>query len=427
MSLKTNTKVGANTVELEIEVDAAAFETAVQQAYLKAKKNITIPGFRKGKAPRKMVEKLYGEASFYEDAVNALVPAETATAVDEAKLELVDRPSIEVTSVDKENGVVFKATCIIKPEVEVKDYKGIEVQKVVNAVTDEEISAEIEKAREKNARMISVEDRATQTGDEVLFDFEGSIDGVAFEGGKAENFSLVLGSGQFIPGFEDQMIGHSIGEEFEVQVTFPEDYQMNELAGKPAVFKIKLHEVKMKELPDVDDEFVKDTTEFETLEEWKTSLKAKMEENAVKKSDSDVENKLFETVIANTSGEIPQVMFDNRVNEMVNEFAQRLSSQGINLDLYFQYTGMNLESFKKTFEERAKNEVTLRLALEQIVKVENIQVSEEEVEEELKKLADSNNMDVEKIKGIVPMEDFKRDVVVGKAAEFVRSSAKISE
>lgn len=426
MSLKSNNKVAANTIELEIEVNAEAFEAAVQQAYLKAKKNISVPGFRKGKAPRKMIEKMYGESSFYEDAVNAIIPVETSKAVDEAKLELVDRPAIEVTSVDKESGLVFKATCIVKPEVEVTNYKGIEVQKVVNAVTDEDINAQIEKIREKNARMISVDDRAAQLNDEVVIDFEGFIDDVAFEGGKAEKFSLTLGSGQFIPGFEDQVVGHKIGEEFDVNVTFPESYQMEEIAGKPALFKIKLHEIKVKELPEVDDEFVKDSTEFETLEALKADMQTKMTESAEKKADSDVENKLFETVIANTTGEIPQVMFDNRVNEMVQDFAQRLSSQGMNLDLYFQYTGMNLDAFKKTFEERAKNEVTLRLALEQIAKIEKIEVTEEDIEAEFKKLADAHNMPVEQVKSFIPAEDFKRDVVVSKTAEFIRSAAKIS-
>lgn len=426
MSLKSNNKVAANTIELEIEVNAEAFEAAVQQAYLKAKKNISVPGFRKGKAPRKMIEKMYGESSFYEDAVNAIIPVETSKAVDEAKLELVDRPAIEVTSVDKESGLTFKATCTVKPEVEVTNYKGIEVQKVVNAVTDEDINAQIEKIREKNARMISVDDRAAQLNDEVVIDFEGFIDDVAFEGGKAEKFSLTLGSGQFIPGFEDQVVGHKIGEEFDVNVTFPESYQMEEIAGKPALFKIKLHEIKVKELPEVDDEFVKDSTEFETLEALKADMQTKMTESAEKKADSDVENKLFETVIANTTGEIPQVMFDNRVNEMVQDFAQRLSSQGMNLDLYFQYTGMNLDAFKKTFEERAKNEVTLRLALEQIAKIEKIEVTEEDIEAEFKKLADAHNMPVEQVKSFIPAEDFKRDVVVSKTAEFIRSAAKIS-
>ena len=425
MSLKSSNKVDTNTVELEISVDAAAFETAVQQAYLKARKNISVPGFRKGKAPRKMIEKLYGEGSFYEDAVNALIPVEAAAAVDEAKLDLVDRPDVEVVSVDKENGLVFKATCIVKPEVEVNNYTGIEVQKVVNAVTDEVITAEIEKIREKNARLVTIEDRAAQLTDEVLFDFEGFIDDAPFEGGKAEQFVLTLGSGHFIPGFEDQIVGHNTGEEFDVNVTFPEDYQMSEIAGKSAVFKIKLHEIKMKELPEVDDEFVKDSTEFETLEALKADMQSKLTENAQKKADADVENKLFETVIANTVGEIPQVMFDKRVDEMVQEFSQRLSSQGMNLDLYFQYTGMDLESFKKTFEDRAKNEVTLRLALEQIAKNENIDASEEEVDVELNKLADANNLQLEQVKGFIPAEDFKRDVIVGKAAEFVRSAAKI--
>jgi trigger factor len=427
MGLKSSNKVETNKIVLEIEIDAEAFEKAVQAAYMKAKNNISIPGFRKGKAPRKMIEKLYGEGAFYEDAINAIVPVETAKAVTESNLDIVDRPEIEVVSVDKGTGVLFKATCIVKPEVEVKDYKGIEVKKVVNAVTDADVDAQVEKIREKGARLVTVEGRTAQSGDDVVFDFEGFIDGVAFEGGSAENFELTLGSGQFIPGFEDQIIGHNAGEEFEINVTFPENYQMKEIAGKPAVFKIKLHEIKAKELPALDDEFVKDLTEFETLAELKDDIRKKLEENAVKKAESEVEDKIFETVIANTSAEIPQVMFDNRINEMVNDFAYRLSAQGIKLDLYLQYMGMSLDAFKKTFEERAKNEVTLRLALEKIAKLENVAVSDEELEEEFKKLADAHKMELERVKQIVHPEDFRLDIAVGKAAEIVRSSAKISE
>ena len=427
MSLKSNNKIETNKFELEIEVDAVAFEAAVQSAYLKAKKNISAPGFRKGKAPRKLIEKMYGESSFYEDAVNALIPLETAKAINEANIDIVDRPEIDVVSVNKENGVVFKATCIVKPEVEVSDYKGIEVQKVVNAVTDEDINAQIEKIREKNARLVTIEDRAAQNGDDVVIDFEGFVDDVAFEGGKAEDFTLSLGSGQFIPGFEDQVVGHSINEDFDVNVNFPEDYQMKEIAGKPAVFKIRLHEIKAKELPDIDDDLIKDTTDFETLDAYKEDLKVKLIENSKKQSDVEVENKIFDTVIKNTKAEIPQVMFDNRVDDMVHEFEQRLASQGMNLDIYLQYTGMDINSFKKTFEERAKNEVTLRLALQQIAKYESITVSDEELEAQIAKLAESYKMTVEIVKQAAPIEEFKSDLLVSKAADFVRSEAKISE
>lgn len=426
MSIKSNNKVETNKYELKIQVDAAKFEEAVQAAYMHARKSIAVDGFRKGKAPRKMIEKLYGEGVFYEDAVNALVPAEMEAALKEANLEIVARPDIEVTEVSKEAGVTFKAVCIVKPEVAVSDYLGIEVEKVVNAVTDSDVDEQIERVREKNARMVTVDDRAAQNGDETVIDFEGFVDGVAFDGGKAEKFSLTLGSGQFIPGFEDQIVGHSIGEEFDVNVSFPEDYGMKDLAGKPSVFKVKLHEIKMKEMPEVDDEFVKDATEFDTLDAWKEDIRAKQTEYNSKKADSEVENKIFDTVIANTKAEIPQVMFDNRVDELIHEFEHRLQSQGMNLEIYLQYTNMELDSFKKTFEERAKQEVTLRLALEQIAKNENIEASDEDVEEELKNMSEVYKMSLQQIKSVVSADDIKADIVVGKAAKLVRESAKIS-
>ena len=427
MSIKSNNKIETNKFELEIEVDAVAFEEAVQAAYVKARKHISVPGFRKGKAPRKMVEKLYGEGSFYEDAVNAIIPVETSKAIIEAKLDVIDRPEIEVISVNKENGLLFKATCLVKPEVEVSNYKGIEVKKVVNAVTDEDVDAEIEKIRQKNARLITIEDRAAQIGDDVVIDFEGFIDDVAFEGGKADNFTLSLGSGQFIPGFEEQVAGHSIGEEFDVNVSFPETYQMEEIAGKPATFKIKLHEIKTKELPEIDDEFVKDSTDFETIEALRADFKAKLTESRQKQSEIEVDNTIFDTVIANTKAEIPNVMFDSRIDQMVQEFTSRLSSQGMNLEIYLQYTGMDMASFRKTFEERAKNEVTLRLALEQIAKYENIDATEEEITEELTKLGAQYNMTIEQVKQFASMDEYKVDMLVSKAAKLVREAAKISE
>ncbi len=427
MSIKSSNKIDTNKFELEIEVDAVAFEEAVQSAYFKARKNISVPGFRKGKAPRKMIEKLYGEGTFYEDAVNALIPVETSKAIDEQRLEIIDRPEIEVISVNKENGLLFKAVCVVKPDVEVTNYKGIEVQKVVNAVTDEDVDAQIQKMREKNSRLITIEDRPAQNGDDVVIDFEGFINDIAFEGGKADKFTLSLGSGQFIGGFEDQVVGHSIGEEFDINVTFPEDYQMKEIAGKPAVFKIKLHEIKARELPELDDDFVKDTTEFETLETLKEDIKTKMCENSKKQSEADVENKIYEAVIANTVGEIPQIMFDKRVEAMVQEFAQHLNSQGMNLDIYLQYTGMTMDAFKKTYEDRAKNEVKLRLALEKIAQLENIEVSDAELDEEFNKFVEAYEIELEKIKGMISSDELKKDILVKKAADLVRNETKISE
>lgn len=427
MSLKSNTKTAVNTHELEIAIDAAAFETAVQAAYMKARKNISIDGFRKGKAPRKVIEKKFGETVFYEDAVNDMIPVELSKVIEDEKLDIVARPEIEVSSVDKENGVIFKAVCIIKPEVQISDYKGIEVSKTVKAVTEEDIEKQIDNVRQRNARLVTIEDRPAKTGDDVVIDFEGFVDGEAFEGGKAEKFSLSLGSGQFIPGFEDQIAGHSTDEEFEIQVTFPDAYQVENLAGKEATFKIKIHEIKEKELPDLDDEFVKDCTDFETLDAWKEDIKTKMSERNAKQADSEAENKLFDTVIEKMEAEVPQAMYDNRIDEMVQEFSHRLSHQGMNLEMYLQYTGMPLDGFKKSFEERAQKEVNLRLALEKIADLEDISVSEEELEEEYKSLAEANQTEVDKIKPYINEEGFKQDIRVKKASDLVKSTAKISE
>lgn len=425
MSLKSKNNTETNTIELEIEVNAADFEAAVQAAYVKARKNINVPGFRKGKAPRKIVEKMYGESAFYEDAVNALIPAETQKIVDEEKIELVDMPKYEVVSVEKETGVVFKATCTVRPEVKVSNYKGIEVEKVVNAVTDEDVNARIDQMRDKGSRLVSIEDRAAQNGDSVVIDFEGFIDDVAFDGGKADAFTLVLGSGQFIPGFEDQVAGHNIGEEFDVNVSFPENYQMAEIAGKPAVFKVKLHEIKVKELPELDDEFVKDTTEFDTVDALKEDIKKKLEESNAKKSETDVEDKIFDTVIANTEVEIPQVMIENRISQMVEETEQTLGAQGINLELYLQYTGMTIDSFRKTFEERAKQDVTLRLAFQEIAKIENIEATEEDVENGYKTLAERYHVTPAQVKMAIPAYQIKEDVLAQNVAKFIKDSAVI--
>lgn len=425
MNLKSTNNVDTNKYELEIEISATDFDAAVEKAYQKNKKKVSIPGFRPGKATRKLIEKTYGEGVFFEDAVNAIYPQAVAEAVEAEKLVLVDRPEVEVVSVSKEDGVVIKAICITKPEIEIDGYKNIVVEKTVDAVTEENINTEIDKLRQKGARVITIDDRAAAIGDDVVIDFEGFKDGVAFDGGKAENFTLSLGSGQFIPGFEDQVAGHSIGDEFDVNVSFPEEYQVPELAGAPVVFKIKLHEIKSRELPEVDDEFIKDTTEFETLEEYKADLTKKLEEANEKKADTEVENKLMDAVLDGMKAEIPQVMFDHRVDEMVQEFEQRLSSQGMNLEIYMQYTGMDMDSFRKTFAEQAEKQVKLRLALEKIVELENIIATDEDVEEEFKKIAEAYKMDVEKIKAYIPLENIQKDIAVGKAVDFVKGNAII--
>lgn len=425
MSLKATNNVETNKYELEIEISAEDFEAAIEKAYLKARKNIAMPGFRKGKAPRKLIEKEYGEQVFFEDAVNLLYAPVVNGAVEESGLELVTRPEVEVTEISKENGVKLKATCITKPEVEVKDYKGIEVEKVVNPVTDEDINKQLDALREKNVTVETVDDRAAENGDDVVIDFEGFKDDVAFEGGKAEDFTLSLGSGQFIPGFEDQIVGHNAGEEFDINVTFPEEYQVKELAGAPAVFKIKLKSISKKVMPELDDDIVKDSTEFDTVDEYKADVKKKLEEANEKHADSEVEAKIFDKVIENMTAEIPQVMFDNRVNEMISELEQRLAPQGISLDLYMQYTGQTIDTVKKAYAEQAEKQVKLRLALEKIAKLENIEVTEDELKAEFDKLAEAYKLDVDQIKQFIHDDDLKKDIAVGKAVDLIKDAAVI--
>lgn len=425
MSLKATNNVETNKYELEIEISAEDFEAAIEKAYLKARKNIAMPGFRKGKAPRKLIEKEYGEQVFFEDAVNLLYAPVVNGAVEESGLELVTRPEVEVTEISKENGVKLKATCITKPEVEVKDYKGIEVEKVVNPVTDEDINKQLDALREKNVTVETVDDRAAENGDDVVIDFEGFKDDVAFEGGKAEDFTLSLGSGQFIPGFEDQIVGHNAGEEFDINVTFPEEYQVKELAGAPAVFKIKLKSISKKVMPELDDDMVKDSTEFDTVDEYKADVKKKLEEANEKHADSEVEAKIFDKVIENMTAEIPQVMFDNRVNEMISELEQRLAPQGISLDLYMQYTGQTIDTVKKAYAEQAEKQVKLRLALEKVAKLENIEVTEDELKAEFDKLAEAYKLDVDQIKQFIHDDDLKKDIAVGKAVDLIKDAAVI--
>ena len=425
MSLKATNNVETNKYELEIEISAEDFEAAIEKAYLKARKNIAMPGFRKGKAPRKLIEKEYGEQVFFEDAVNLLYAPVVNGAVEESGLELGTRPEVEVTEISKENGVKLKATCITKPEVEVKDYKGIEVEKVVNPVTDEDINKQLDALREKNVTVETVDDRAAENGDDVVIDFEGFKDDVAFEGGKAEDFTLSLGSGQFIPGFEDQIVGHNAGEDFDINVTFPEEYQVKELAGAPAVFKIKLKSISKKVMPELDDDMVKDSTEFDTVDEYKADVKKKLEEANEKHADSEVEAKIFDKVIENMTAEIPQVMFDNRVNEMISELEQRLAPQGISLDLYMQYTGQTIDTVKKAYAEQAEKQVKLRLALEKIAKLENIEVTEDELKAEFDKLAEAYKLDVDQIKQFIHDDDLKKDIAVGKAVDLIKDAAVI--
>ena len=423
--LKSKNQVETNKYELEIEVSAEAFEEALQRSYLKNKAKITINGFRPGKAPRKIIEKEYGEEVFFEDAVNDVYGPAIEEAVKEAELILVAAPDVEVTEVSKAAGVKFKATCTTKPVVDIKDYKGINVKKTVNAVTDEAVEHEIGHMLEKNSRTISVDSRAAQNGDDVVIDFEGFKDGVAFDGGKAEKFTLKLGSGQFIPGFEDQVVGHNIGDEFDINVTFPEDYQANELAGAPVVFKIKLHEIKTTELPELDDDFVKDTSDFNTVDELRADVRKHLEEDAEKQADNEVETAILDAVINKLEGEIPEVMYENKVNDMIEDLSQRLAQQGIKLDMYLQFTGMTMDSLKTTYREQAEKQVKLRLALEKVVELEAIEPTEEEIEQEFAHIGEHYNMPVETVKQYIRAEDIKLDVAVGKAVDLIKDSAVI--
>lgn len=425
MSLKASNKVDTNRYELEVEVDAESFEKAVQSAYLKQNKKITLPGFRKGKAPRKFVEKYYGESVFYEEAVNDIYPFALDAAIDEAGLEVIeDKMDLDVVSVGKE-GLTFKATVTTKPEVELMNYKGLEATREQVIVTADDIEQELKRVASRNSRVVPVEDRAVENGDIVEIDFEGFVDGVAFEGGKAENYTLNIGAGQFIPGFEEQIVGHSIDDEFDINVKFPEDYQAEELKGKEAVFKIKLHAIKKNELPEIDDEFVKDVSECDTLEEYKEQIKKDLTETKQKQSDNAVENQLIDKLLENMKAEIPEAMFTNKVNESVREFAYRLQSQGMDIDKYCQYTGTDVEGLKQNFRPQAEKQVKLRLALEKIAKLENIEPSEEDLNAEYDKLAEQYKMEADKIKGLIPAAELSKDIAVEKAMNLVKESANI--
>lgn len=427
MSLKSSSKVDTNRVQLEVSVDADAFEKAVDQAYRKEKGKIAIPGFRKGKAPRKFVEKYYGEKIFYDDAVNAVYPGALQQAIREANIEMVeDKIDFDVVSAGKE-GLVFKATVTTKPEAKIEGYKGLAVAKKRVEATDADVNAEIDRVRDRNARMVSVEDREAQKGDIVDIDFDGRVGGKPFAGGKAENYSLVLGAGQFVPGFEDQVIGRKSGEEFDVKVTFPKDYQAKDLAGKDAVFKVKLHEIKKKELPGVDDDFVKDVSDFDTLDEYKADIRKKILEAREKAAKDEVDNQLIDKLVSLLQAEIPEAMFRNQIDDDLRDFSYRLQTQGMNLQNYMKYTGLDDEGVRKQFRPQAERQVKLRLALEKIAELEKIQPSDGDVESEYKKIAESYKTDMEKVKKAIPRENIAKDLGVEKAFGLVRDSAVVTE
>lgn len=427
MKVKSNKKTEKNTVELEIEVSAQELEDGINKVYEREGKNITVPGFRKGKAPRGIIEKRYGDTVFIEDAVNDIYPKAYSEAIDEIELEPVAPAEIEILSLEKSEGFTFKAIVTVKPEVEIKDYKGIEVEKIVREAKDEEVESELEGMQERGARLIEVSDRAAKDGDTAIIDFDGSVDGVAFDGGKAEGHELVLGSKTFIDNFEEQIIDKNIGDEFDVNVTFPEQYHVDELAGKPAVFKVKLHELKEKELPELDDEFAKDVSEFDTLDELRADLKKNIQERNDRRAKDEIEQELVTKAIENLEGDIPEAMYENRVEEMVNEFSQQLASQGLQLDLYLQYTGMDMDSFKKSFRERAEEQVKIRLALEKIADLENIVPTEEDYNEEYKKIAEMYGMDEKNVRNIIPEKHLALDIKSNKAIDILRDNAVVKE
>ena len=423
MSLKSANKLENNRVELEVEVDAAAFEAAVAKAYKKNIRRMNVPGFRKGKAPRHLVEKMYGTGVFYEDAVSDLYPQALDEAVAESGYEYVeDKIDLDVTSVGEE-GLQFKAVITVRPEVEIDGYKGLKAEKKVEEVTDADVDAEVEKLRDRNSRLVTVEDRAAANGDTVVFDFEGFVDNQPFEGGKAENYTLELGSNQFIPGFEEQIVGKKTDDEFDVNVTFPEDYHAEELKGKAAVFKCRLHEIKAKELPEADDEFAKDASEFDTMDELKADLKKKLSEQREHAAEDAFETQLINQLVELVKADIPEAMFVNRVNEDIREFDYRLQNQGLNLEMYLQYTGMDMDGFRAGFREQAEKKVKIRLALEKIAELEKIEPTAEELEEEYGKFAEQYKMDVEKIKSLIAEKDLKKDLAVGKAMDLVKETS----
>ena len=426
MNLISCEKLEKSMVELQFSIDAETFKAAVNNAFKREGKKYAIPGFRKGKAPRHMIEKMYGSDIFHYDAVNDLFPEAYEAAVKEAKIDVVGRPDPEVVSMSEADGVVLKVKVAVKPEVELGEYAGLTVTKEAKNVNEADVDAEVKRMQDRNGRLLTREG-AAENGDTVDIDFEGFVDGKAFEGGKAEHYSLVLGSGSFIPGFEDQVVGHSAGEEFDVNVKFPEEYGAAELAGKDATFKIKLHEVKYKELPALDDELAKDCSEYDTLDEFKASIRKNNQEQLDKQDDLAVENALVDQVIESMEGEIPQAMYDARMDEMVNDFAFRVEQQGLRLEDYLKYMGQTMEQFRASFMPQAEKQVKIRLALEAVAAAENIEASEEEVSAEIKRIADQYKMEEDKVRELVNVDDLKKDLAINKAIDFIKSHANIVE
>ena len=426
MSLQVE-KMEKNMAKLTIEVAAEDLEKAMQNAYQKAKGRISIPGFRKGKAPRKMIEQMYGKGVFLEDAVNALIPEHYSKALAECELEIVSQPTIDITQAEPGKAFIFTAEVAVKPEVTLGEYKGVEVPKSETEVTDEDVEAELKKEQEKNSRTVTVEDRGAENGDITTIDFEGFVDGEAFEGGKGTDYPLTLGSGSFIPGFEDQLVGAKAGDHVEVKVTFPEEYQAKELAGKEAVFQCDVKKVEAKELPELDDDFAQDASEFDTLAEYKEDIKKNLTEKKEKEARAAKENAAVDKAIENAQMEIPDAMLNTQVRQMLDDFSRRMQSQGLTMEQYFQFTGMTAEKMMEEMKPQALKRIQTRLVLEKIAEVENIQPTQEEVDEEISKMAEAYKMEADKIKELLgerELEQMKKDMAVQKAVTLVADEAK---
>lgn len=425
MSLQVE-RLEKNMAKLTIEVSAEELEKAIQKAYQKNKNRINVPGFRKGKVPRQMIEKMYGPEIFYDDAANALIPDAYAAAADECELKLASRPSIEVVQIEKGKPFVFTAEVAVKPEVTLGQYKGVEVEKIDTTATEEEIAAEVDKERENNSRTITVEDRGVQDGDMTVIDFEGFVDGNAFDGGKGTDYPLTIGSGAFIPGFEEQLVGAEIGKEVEVNVTFPEEYHAKDLAGKAAVFKCTVKEIKVKELPEADDDFAKDVSEFDTMEEYKADLKKKVEERKAADAKAKKEDAVIEKIIEGAQMEIPEAMIETQAEYLVDDFAQRLQMQGMSMDQYMQYTGATIETMTNQMKPQAKKRIESRLVLEAVAAAENIQIDDEAIEAEMARMAEAYKMELDKMKELISEEEKKNmreDLSIQKAIELVTEAA----
>lgn len=413
--------------ELLVTISPECFAEEVEREYKRQKSKITLPGFRKGKAPRNMIERMYGEDFFFDDALNSMVQDVYMFALKESAVDVIDQPRVTIDEYNKENGVKLIFSVMLRPELKVKKYKGLKASKHIHPVEEQDINNELESMRDRNSRLVTIEDRAAELDDTTVIDFEGFVDDVAFDGGKGDDFSLTLGSGQFIPGFEEQIVGHKTGEEFDITVKFPDDYNAENLAGKESVFKIKLKEIRRKELPELDDEFAKDVSEFDTLDELKEDIKNRIEKDRDTEADAGVENQLGDLLADELEGDVPEVMIESRIDELVRDFSYRMSAQGLQLEQYLQYTGQDMDSFREGFKENAEKQVKVRLALEAVVRAEKISVLDEDVEAEYAKMVEGYQMEVEKVKEFIPELDLRKDLEANKALDFVKENAKITE